>query len=65
MVVGLMTLAHKRPNVMETRSIDNDTTQSGGVAAGAVMTLLGQNSREAQRLMGPVVAPKENGTAGA
>ena len=27
----------------ETESIDNDTTQTGGVAAGAVMTLLGQS----------------------
>ena len=36
----------------ETGCID-DTTQTGGDAAGALMTLLGQSRREAQRLIGP------------
>ena len=31
---------------------------TGGVAAGVVMALLGQSRREAQRLIGPIVAPK-------
>ena len=31
---------------------------TGGVAAGAVMALLGQSRREAQRPIGPIVAPK-------
>ena len=31
---------------------------TGGVAAGAVMALLGQSRREAQRPIGPIAAPK-------
>ena len=33
-------MLHKKLNVTETGSIVNDTTQSGGAAAGAAMTLL-------------------------
>ena len=56
MDAGLTTLLHTNFNVTETGSIDNDTTHSGGVAAGATMMLLGQNQQEAQRPMGPIVA---------
>ena len=56
---GLTTLSRKKLNVTETRSVNNDTTQSGGVAAGALRILLCQNRREAQRPMGPIVAPKQ------
>ena len=49
MDAGLTTLLHEKLNVTETGTIDNDTTQSGGFAAGAAMILLGQNQREAQR----------------
>ena len=61
---GPTTLLHKKLNVTETGSIVNDTTQSGDVAAGAAMTLLSQNQREAQRLMSPIVAPKQQTTIG-
>ena len=44
--------------------ISNHTTQSGGVAAGAAMTLFGQNQREAQRPMGPMVAPQQQTAIG-
>ena len=64
MGAGLTTLFHKKLNVTETGSIVNDTTQSGGAAARAAMTLLGQNQREAQRPMGPIVAPKQQTTIG-
>ena len=64
MDAGLTTLLHKKLNVTETGSIDNDTTQSGGVAVGAAMTLLGQNQQEAQRPMGPIVAPHQQMTIG-
>ena len=55
-------MLHKKLNVTETGSNVNNTTQSGGAAAGAALTLLGQNTREAQRLMGPIVAPKQQTT---
>ena len=42
----------------ETRRVDKDTTLTGDVAAGAAMMLLGQSHLEAQRLIGPIVAPK-------
>ena len=35
--------------VTETRSVDYETTLTGSVAAGAVMMLLGQSRRRAQR----------------
>ena len=62
MGTGLTTLLHKKLNDTETGSIVNDTTQSGGAAAGAAMTLLSQNQWEAQRSMGPIVAPKQQTT---
>ena len=40
------------------KSVANQTTLTGGVAAGAAMTLLGQSHPEAQRLIGTIVAPK-------
>ena len=64
MGTGLTTLLHKKLSVAETGSIVNDTTQSGGVAAGTAMTLLGQNQREAQRPMGPTVTTKQQTTIG-
>ena len=57
-------MLHKKLNVTETGSIVSDTTQSGGAAAGAAMTLLGQNQWEAQKPMGPIVAPKQQTTIG-
>ena len=48
----------KTLTVTETRSDDNETALTGGVAAGAAMTLLGQSQPEAQRPTGPIVAPK-------
>ena len=59
MGAGLTTLLHKKLNVAETGRIVNDTTQSGGAAAGAAMMLLGQNQRKAQRPMDPIVALKQ------
>ena len=38
-------------------NINNETTLTGGVAAGAAVTLLGQSQPEAQRPIGPIVAP--------
>ena len=64
MGAGLTTPLHKKLNVTETGSIVNDITQSGGAAAGAAVTLLGQNQREAQRPMGPKVATKQQTTIG-
>jgi len=55
---------HKKQFVTETGNVDNDTTLAGGVTAGAAMTLLGQSQREAQRPMGPMVAPKRRTTIG-
>ena len=49
----------KTLTVTETRSVDNETILTGCVAAGAVMTLLGQSQPEAQRPTGPIVAPKQ------
>ena len=46
----------KTLTVTETRSVDNETTLTWGVAAGAAMTLLGQSQPEAQRPIGPIVA---------
>ena len=57
-------MLHKKLNVTETGSIVNDTAQSGVAAAGAAMTLLGQNQRESQRPMGPILAPKQQTTIG-
>ncbi|XP_068739813.1 craniofacial development protein 2-like [Montipora capricornis] len=37
---------------------------SGGVAAGTTVTLLGQSRQEAQRPIGPIVAPKKQTTIG-
>jgi len=62
--VGLTTLPHKKQFVTETGNVDNDTTLAGGVTAEAAMTLLGQSQREAQRPMGPMVAPKRQTTIG-
>ena len=45
----------KTLTVTETRSDDNETALTGGVAAGAAMTLLGQSQPEAQRPIGPIV----------
>jgi len=42
----------------ENRRADKDTTLTGGVAAGATMTLLGPSQLEAKRSIGPIVAPK-------
>ena len=58
MGVRLTTLLHKTLTVTETRSVDNETTLTGGVAAGAAMTLLGQSQPEAQRPIGPIITPK-------
>ena len=54
----------KTLTVTETRSVDNETTLSGGVAAGAVMMLLGQSQAESQRLIGPILAPMRQMTIG-
>ena len=43
----------------ETRRVDKETTLTGGVAAGATMTLLGPGQPEAKRSIGPIVAPKQ------
>ena len=43
--------------VTETRSVDNETTLTGGVTAGAAMMLWGQSQPEARRLIGLIVAP--------
>ena len=58
MGIRLTTLLHKTLTVTETRSVDNETTLTGSVAAGAAMTLLGQSQLEAQRPIGPIVTPK-------
>ena len=42
----------------ESRRADNETTLTGGVAAGATMTLLGPSQPEGKRSIGPIVAPK-------
>ena len=54
----------KTLTVTETRSDDNETALTGGVAAGAAMTLLGQSQPEAQRPTGPIVAPKRQTIVG-
>ena len=59
MGIGLTVLPHKNTNCFsETGSIDNDRTLTGDVTAGAVVMLIGQSQREAQRPIGPIVAPK-------
>ena len=50
-------LGTETSTVTGTRSVDNETTLTGGVAAGAAVTLLGQSQPEAQRPIGPIVAP--------
>lgn len=60
-------MPHKKLAVTETGSVDNDTTQTGGVAArgvtaGAVITPLGQSWQEVQRPVGPIVVPKQRTT---
>ena len=60
--MGLTTPPHKKQFVTETGNVDHDTTLAGGVTAGAAMMLLGQSQREAQRPMGPMVAPKRRTT---
>ena len=60
---GLTTLPSKKVHVTETGNID-DATQTGGAAAGAIMTPLGQSWREAQKPIGPIVAPKKQTTIG-
>ena len=40
------------------KSVANQTTLTGGVAAGAAMMLFGKSHLEGQRLIGPIVAPK-------
>ena len=57
MGVGLTTLPHKK-TVTETRGVGNETTLIGRVAAGVLMTLLGQSQPEAQRPTDHIVAPK-------
>ena len=48
--VGLTTPPHKKTLIVtETRSVDYETTLTGGVAAGAEMMLLEQSQLEAQR----------------
>ena len=42
----------------ETRRVDKDTTLTGGVASGAATMLFGKSHPEAQRLIGPIKAPK-------
>ena len=63
MDAALTALLHKKLNVTEYRSIDNDSTQSGDVASGDVMTL-GQNQQEAQRPMRPIVASQRQTSIG-
>ena len=54
-----MTLPHKNTNSFsETGSIDNERTLTGDVTAGAVVMLIEQSQWEAQRPIGPIVAPK-------
>ena len=51
--------AHKNTNSFsETGSIDNERTLTGDVTAGAVVMLIGQSRQEAQKPIGPIVAPK-------
>ena len=64
MGAGLTTLPRKKLTVTETGSVDNVAIQSGGVAAGTTMTLLGKSWQEAQRPIGPIVAPKKQTTIG-
>ena len=42
----------------QSRRADHETTLTGGVAAGARMTLLRPSQPEAKRSIGPIVAPK-------
>ena len=42
----------------ESRRVDKETTLTGGVAAGTIMTLLGPSHPEAKRSIGPIVPPK-------
>ena len=59
MSIGLTILPHKNTNCFsETGIIDNQRTLTGNVTAGAVVMLIGQSQREAQRPIGPIVAPK-------
>ena len=58
MGVGLTTVNIKTLTVTQTRSIDNETTMTGGVAAGAAMTLLGQGQPKALWPIGPIVVPQ-------
>ena len=55
-----MILPHKNTNCFsETGSIDNERKSlTGDVTAGAVLMLIGQSQQEAQRPIGPIVAPK-------
>ena len=55
---GLWPCSIKTLTDTETRSVDNETALTGGVAAGAAMTLLGQSQPETQKSIGPIVAPK-------
>ena len=43
---------------MENKSIDNETTLTGGVTAGAAFMLLGQSQLEVQRPVGSIIAPR-------
>ena len=43
----------------ETRRVDKDTTLTWGVASGVAMMLFDKSHPEAQRLIGPIVAPKQ------
>jgi len=61
---GLTTPPFKKPSVTETGNVDNVTMQSGDVAAGTTMTLVGQSRQEAQRPIGPIVDHKKQTTIG-
>ena len=59
MGIGLTTLPHKNTNCFsKTGSINNERTLTGDVTAGAVVMLIVQSWREAQRPIDPIVAPK-------
>ena len=58
MVVGLTPLPRKN-SVTETRSVDNETTLTRGVAAGAPLKLMGQSQQEAQRIKSPIADLKQ------
>ena len=57
MGVGLTTLQQENTNCYRNQK-HNETTMTGGVAAGAAMTLLGQGQPKALWPIGPTVVPQ-------